>query len=367
MTANCRWGFLSTATIARKNWRAIFNAPSATLVAVASRERNRAESFIQQCQPYAPFHPPPRPWGTYQALLDDQDVDAVYIPLPTGLRTDWAVRTAEAGKHVLLEKPCATDSRQLARVIDACRQHHVHFMDGVMFMHSQRLQLLRQVLDDAQWFGVLRHIDANFSFCAGEDFYCSNIRAVHDLEPLGCLGDLGWYCIRLILWALKWQLPIQVTGHLLRATTPSLDRQGVPLEFQGHLQFPNHVTADFYCSFVTAAQQWFVIAGTETIVHANDFVLPHEGNELAFWTARDDYEVQNCDFTMRHLRQTHSVREDSAGTASSQESRMFEAFSSTVVQGKRDWHWSEISMLTQQVLDAALNSAYQDGRAVTLA
>ena len=84
MSDICRWGILGTATIALKNWKAIFNAPSAILTAVASRDPRRAKSFITRCQKHVPFDPIPRPLGDYQQLLDDEDVDAIYLPLPTG-------------------------------------------------------------------------------------------------------------------------------------------------------------------------------------------------------------------------------------------------------------------------------------------
>src|SRR4030095_512329 len=106
MSANkLRWGFLSTANIARKNWKAIRNAGNSALVAVASRDHKRAQHFIDGCQAAAPLNGAPVALETYQQLVDSRDIDAVYIPLPTGLRRDWAIKAAQAGKHVLCEKP----------------------------------------------------------------------------------------------------------------------------------------------------------------------------------------------------------------------------------------------------------------------
>src|SRR6185369_7862941 len=102
----CRWGILGTANIARKNWKAIRNAGNSTVVAVASRDRARAQTYIDECQAHVPFAPAPAACGSYAELLDRRDVDAVYIPLPTGVRKEWVIRAAEAGKHVLCEKPC---------------------------------------------------------------------------------------------------------------------------------------------------------------------------------------------------------------------------------------------------------------------
>src|SRR5260221_2135393 len=147
MTENkLRWGILGTANIARKNWKAIHHTENSTLVAVASRDLERSRRFIAECQAHTPFEIAPQAFGSYEALLASKDVDAVYLPLPTGLRKEWVIRAAEAGKHVVSEKPCAPSVADLREMIEACRRHHVQFMDGVMFMHSRRLALLREAL-----------------------------------------------------------------------------------------------------------------------------------------------------------------------------------------------------------------------------
>ena len=138
--APVRWGILSTAEIARKNWRAIHNSGNGLVVAVASRDVEKARAFIADCQREAPFTPAPAAFDSYDALLASKDVEAVYLPLPTGLRKEWVLRAAEAGKHVVCEKPCATSLANLREMIDACRKHGVQFMDGVMFVHSARLE-----------------------------------------------------------------------------------------------------------------------------------------------------------------------------------------------------------------------------------
>src|SRR4051812_4486475 len=132
--SHCRWGILGAANIARKNWKAIRNAGNSVLLAVASRDGERAGRFITECQGEAPLTPVPVPCASYQELLDCKDIDAVYIPLPTGIRKEWVIRAAQAGKHVLCEKPCAVNSADLRAMIDACRSQRVQFMDGVMFM-----------------------------------------------------------------------------------------------------------------------------------------------------------------------------------------------------------------------------------------
>ena len=102
-----RIGFLSTANIGRQNWKAVFSSGNCVVTAVASRDLERSRRFIAENQEKAAFATPPAPLDSYEALLASKDVDAVYIPLPTGLRREWVVRAAEAGKHVVCEKPCA--------------------------------------------------------------------------------------------------------------------------------------------------------------------------------------------------------------------------------------------------------------------
>ena len=80
-------------------------------------------------------------------------------------------------------------------------------MDGVMFMHSPRLARVREILDDGKSIGDVRRISSAFSFYPGEEFFRNNIRVNGALEPAGCLGDLGWYCIRFALWTMNWQMP----------------------------------------------------------------------------------------------------------------------------------------------------------------
>ena len=163
----------------------------------------------------------------YAALLARTDIDAVYIPLPTGLRKEWVIRAAQAGKHVLVEKPVGVNAADVAEIIAACDQHRVQFIDGVMFMHGRRLQRLREVVD--RDVGKVRHIATQFSFMSDEEFQRSNIRAHGRLEPLGCLGDLGWYCLRFTLWAMHEATPTHVTGRIHTETQQTADSPPVPL------------------------------------------------------------------------------------------------------------------------------------------
>lgn len=361
-----RWGILSTAEIARKNWKAIRNSGNGIVTAVASREAERSQRFIAECQTLAPFDIAPQAFGRYEAIIASKDVDALYIPLPTGLRKEWVIRAAEAGKHVICEKPCATSVANVREMLAACRKSRVQFMDGVMFMHSRRLDAIRQVLDDGNSIGQIKRLAFGFSFGAPPEFFTGNIRAQSSLEPHGCLGDLGWYCIRFALWAMQGQLPHRVTGRLLSQFGREDSSAPVPTEFSAELLFDGGVSAGFYCSFVTELQQWAHVSGTKGSVRIADFVLPNFGNELAFEMSKPSYRINGCDFNMEPNTRCLAVPEYSNSHPSAQESNLFRNFGKQVRTGRLNDDWFDIAMKTQQVMDACLTSAREDGRLTEL-
>ncbi len=358
-TQTCRWGILGAAFIARKNWQAIRDAGNATLVAVASRELPKAHAFIEECQSSAPHPTLPEAMDSYEALLARPDIDAVYIPLPTGLRKEWVLRAAAAGKHVLVEKPVGCDSTDVQEILAACDRHGVQFMDGVMFMHGQRLRRLREVVDHEV--GRIRHIASQFSFLADDSFAQSNIRAHGSLEPLGCLGDLGWYCLRFTLWAMNFAAPVQVTGSIQAEVQAGEGVAPVPLAFSGTLTFAGGISASFHCSFNAANAQWAVVSGDKALLQVSDFVLPFSAAHTQFSLTRSQFVLDRCRADMLGGHHIETLNEPSNNAPGSQESGLFQTFSSLVLSGRLDPHWPRISLLTQQVLDACLASARQGG------
>ena len=307
--------------------------------------------------------------GSYEELLEDENVDAVYIPLPTRLRKQWVIRAAEAGKHVLCEKPCAVSLDDLREMIAACDDNGVQFMDGVMYMHSSRMNVMRKLLDDLAVIGQIKRIASQFSFCAPDEFKQSNIRTNSELEPQGCLGDLGWYTIRFCLWVMKYQLPTRVSGRILTEFHRDGSPQPVPMEFSAELFFENGVSASFYNSFVTQHQQWANVSGTEGMLHVFDYVLPYDNanadkRELDFIISNSDFVVDGCDFAMKNATRRLTVEEASHSSHDSQESNLFRTFGDIVLSGQLDPTWTEIALKTQRVMDACLASARRGGEII---
>ena len=356
-----RFGILSTANIGRQNWKAVFNSGNAIVTAVASRDAERSREFIRQGQREFPFAAEPAALGSYEELLASPNVDAVYIPVPTGLRKEWVLRAAAAGKHVVCEKPCGVSFADVQEMVDTCRKNRVQFMDGVMFMHNPRLPRIREVLDDGQSVGPVRRIVSAFSFLGTGDFSRGNIRVDGRLEPTGCLGDLGWYCIRFSLWTMKWQLPHAVTGWMLSQSEPIGGRVPAPTEFSAELFFSNGVSAGFYSSFLAAVQQWIFVSGRDGWLRVPDFVHPFNSREPVFEVNRTEIRVREAGAVQGQTPMPESAE---LGHATAQNTVMFRNFANQVLSGKLNDEWPTWALKTQQVQDACFQSAQEDGKPV---
>lgn len=352
-----RIGFLSTAGIGKKNWKAILNSGNCVVSAVASRDASKSREFIRECQNENAFDIIPDALGSYEKLLVSPEVDAVYVPLPTALRNDFVIRAAQNGKHVLCEKPCASNAAELEEMLAACRKNGVQFLDGVMFMHNVRLPKIREVLDDGKSVGQIRRIASAFSFNPGEEFFKTNIRANGALEPTGCLGDLGWYSIRFALWALNWQMPESVTGRILNQSEQLPNRLSSPVEFSATLNYPGGVTVEFYSSFLAAKQQWVFVSGSKGWLRLPDFVHPFNGYEPAFEVNEKFQSVSGgapCPPGANPIDFGHPTAQDT---------RMWRNFADQIFSGKFNEDWTMWALKTQKVLDACHESA-QRGESV---
>jgi predicted dehydrogenase len=223
-----RLGILSTARIAERIVQGAAGAEEVELVAVGSRDRARAEA-------YAAEHGIPRAHGSYDDLLADPEVDAIYNPLPNALHVPWSVRALEAGKHVLCEKPLARDPALVDEAFDAADRAGRVLMEAFMWrFHPATEQLTRLVAEEA--IGRLRVVRASFGFdIVGRD---ENVRWSGELEG-GALMDVGCYCVSAL--RLLCGEPERVSGEAV----PGGD--GVDARFAGVLRFADDVIGLFDC------------------------------------------------------------------------------------------------------------------------
>jgi len=321
-SAPLRFGVLGTGRITQKVGPAIVRTPGAELAAVASRSAETAAAWQDQ-------HGAARSYGSYEELLDDPDLDAVYIALPPSLHREWTVKAAERGLHVLCEKPLAPSAAEAAEMVAACRQHAVQLMDGVMWIHTPRAAMIRAVLD-AGTLGELRRVTSAFTFRAdgwtGEEF-----RRHAELGG-GSLLDLGWYCVGVSLWVFG-GTPQTVWGRGL------WHRDSGDTSFTGHLQFSAGEAAAFDCGFETAMRKWVEIAGDGGSLVCDDFTRPWSSEKARFWL--HDEVGQSSEH-----RSEPFVQEDC----------LVEAFCEAVRSGPIR-RWADRALDVQRVCDALLRSA----------
>ncbi len=321
-----QWGILSTAGIATKVARAIHLARNAELIAIASRTEQRATAWARN-------HNVTTAYGNYDALLADESLDAIYIPLPPSMHAEWTIKAAEHGKHVLCEKPLAANAAEADAMAAACRQNGVQLMDGVMWVHHERTAAMKAQLTNL---GVLRRVTAAFTF-NWDTIPTGNIRTIPELAG-GSLGDLGYYCVRAILWAFE-QMPTQVFAT-------ARYKVGVDFNLTGILWFADERIATMDCGFDTGLRKWFEVAGTRASLVCDDFTVPTSEESARFWIHGGNNEKHET------------------GTCI-QEVNMIERFSDIIHSGNLEPHWSDIAVETMRICDALLES-HRRGAVVNL-
>lgn len=251
-----RWGILGVARINRRLIPAFAQSSNAELRAIASRLLDRAKIAALAAQI-------PIAYGSYDELLADPDIDAIYIPLPNTLHAEWTKKAADRGKHILCEKPLAPTAVEAQAVVDYCRDKNVKVMEGFMWPHHPRTAKLRQFLDRGG-IGNLQRFDGSFTFSM-PDLQSSNIRLQANLAG-GSLLDVGCYPIYACRWIFGAE-PIRVYA------TAAYVRD-VDVSMSGLLWFPEGRMASFDCGFISPLRQRVEITGTEGVVAIKDLWAP---------------------------------------------------------------------------------------------
>jgi predicted dehydrogenase len=239
-----RWGILSTANIATgKVIPGLRRAPNCEVVAIASRDGDRAVAAAATLEI-------PRAHASYEALLADPEVDAVYIPLPNHLHAEWTLAAARAGKHVLCEKPLALTAAEAQTMIDGCREAGVLLMEAFMYRLHPSWVAVRELVAAGR-IGRLAAVDSWFSFYNDDP---ANIRNIRDYGG-GALYDIGCYCINLSRMLFGGE-PTAIHGAVRRDPVT-----GVDVLASAVLEFPDGL-ATFGCSTRLEPDQRVTVYGT---------------------------------------------------------------------------------------------------------
>lgn len=243
-----RWGILSTAHINRRLIPPMRQSERSTVVAVASRRLEQAREFAAKWDI-------PRSHGSYEALLADPEVDAVYIPLPNHLHGEWTVKAAEAGKHILCEKPLALSVAEVDRMVEAARRNDVVLLEAFQFRFHPQTAMVRRMIEAGE-LGEIHVSRAGFSFFISDP---NNIRLKPDLGG-GCLGDVGCYPLSLMQGVLA-ENPVEVFGW--QKTGPS----GVDVVFGGQVRFASGTIGQFDSGFQSPYRVGAEIVGSEGLLY----------------------------------------------------------------------------------------------------
>jgi xylose dehydrogenase (NAD/NADP) len=246
-----RFGILSTARINRKVIEGAAESAEVEVAAVASRDQQRAERYARE-------HGIPTAYGSYEALLADPSIDAVYVSLPNALHCPWSIKALEAGKHVLCEKPMSSDPSAVAAVFDAADANGLICMEAFMWRHNPQTARLHELVTSGA-IGELRVIRSDFGFTL--DPASGDVRLAADLEG-GSLSDLGCYCISGI--RLLGGEPRSVVARQVLA--PS----GVDLRIGATLELAGDVLAELYCGFDLPRQHALEVVGSEGSILVED-------------------------------------------------------------------------------------------------
>jgi len=247
MKQKLRWGILGCAQIATGSvMPAIASSSTGVLSAIASRGLEKSQAVAVQFGIEQAY-------GSYEELLADREIDAVYIPLPNHLHREWVIRAAEAGKHVLCEKPMALSSAEAAEMVEACRKAGVHLAEAYMYRHHPRIAELQEMIAAGE-IGEIRSIRGSFTYNDAAD--TSNIR-FRSAWGGGSLYDVGCY-------------PLSA-ARLLYGTEPeaatvqaffSPEHDNVDMMASGLVEFPGGRSLIFDCGMWAYNRQLLEITGT---------------------------------------------------------------------------------------------------------
>jgi D-xylose 1-dehydrogenase (NADP+, D-xylono-1,5-lactone-forming) len=245
-----RFGILSTAHINRLVIAGARKSDRVEVLAVASRDQARAEAYARE-------QGIDRAYGSYEALLADPELDAVYISLPNSMHVEWSIRALEAGKHVLCEKPLTRRVAEAEQAFDVAERAGRLLMEAFMYRHNPQTARLSALVADGA-IGALQLVRAAFSFTVDNP---SNIRVIADLDG-GALMDVGCYCVsvsRLLAGE-----PDDVYG------TQVVGESGVDVRFAATMRFADDVIGQFDCGLDLPSRDELEVIGSKGSLFLDD-------------------------------------------------------------------------------------------------
>lgn len=245
-----QWGILSTAGIAQKELiPALQRATNANVAALAT------SSDLDKATSVAETFNIEKVYGSYEELLADPDIDAVYIPLPNHLHKKWVIEAARKGKHILCEKPAALNTEEVLEMKRVCEEENVLFMEGFMYYFHPQHHRVREIIESGE-IGDVKYMQAGFSFYLDDERRKESIKMARETGG-GSIYDVGCYAIHAIRNILGVE-PETVHAHAFNEPN-----SGVDTDVVAYMTLPNSVRASFDVSFNYARRAEYVVFGTK--------------------------------------------------------------------------------------------------------
>lgn len=278
MADKIRWGIISTANIGRRALvPALHNARNGELVAVASRNLDKARAFADELNI-------PRAYGSYEELLADPEIDAIYNPLPNDQHATWSIQAAAAGKHVLCEKPLTSDAAEAEAMLKSFDAHGVLLAEAFMYRFHPRTRAVREMVQSGA-VGTIQQMSAAFTFRLRSE---ENIRLEGEMAG-GSIMDVGCYAVGVMRFVTG-EEPVAVNAYA------HYNSRGADELAVGTLVFPSGALGHFDCGVRAQGAQWYEIRGSEGRILVEDaFVAPKDKPvRIRYWHG-DDYEEISFD------------------------------------------------------------------------
>jgi len=318
MERKVKWGVLGYARIARNSViPAIVKASNSEFYAIASRDEGRLKECVKEFNC-------PKAYRSYDELLEDPEVQAVYIPLPNSFHKEWTIKAARKGKHVLCEKPIALNTAECMEMIDECRKNNVKLMEAFMYRYTDKTKKVKQLIDSGI-IGEVRHINSTFGFFLERE---NDVRLDRALGG-GSLYDVGCY-------------PINFIGMVLGASPVSMSAEcilqnGVDVGFSAVLKYENGVLCTINSWFNAHSHLKSEIIGTKGVIEVPETFF---GTPLPITVTtsegRKEIEVEESD---RYLLEV-------------------EDFADAIISGREPMFSLEETVRNMKIIDQLLDIAY---------
>jgi xylose dehydrogenase (NAD/NADP) len=322
-----RWGVIGAAGINQSVVPAIQSSSTGSVIAIASRDLAKAQAAAQKFNI-------PIAYGSYEEILLDSQIDAVYIPLPNHLHKEWTIRAAEAGKHVLCEKPIALNAQEAQDMVDACAKANVKLAEAFMYRHNPRLERIKEIIHSGE-IGQIRALHGAFTFNNAQDK--NNVRYRADWGG-GAVYDVGCYPLNSARFIMDSE-PTAVTAFAFF----SPEHDGVDMMCSGLIEFTDGVAMTFDCGMWADFRQTFEILGTDGRIEIPQAFLPGPDDVDFIVTSKGERREEKAVFQNPYTLQADNFARS--------------------ILGKQALRFAaQDSVLNMRVIDAVLKSAKEKTR-----